>query len=98
MDRLYADLARMTGIEAPPIKLPLPAALALAQASRRVPGLHLPTEPEIRATSLRWAVSSKKAKRELKWETSPHEDCLEATVGYYRERDRALARAGTRQP
>jgi dihydroflavonol-4-reductase len=99
MDRLFADLGRLSGIEPPPIKLPLAAALALAQAGRAVPGLHLPTEAEIRATSLRWAVSSKKAKRELRWETSPHEDCLEDTIAYYRSlNEPALPPEGTRQP
>jgi dihydroflavonol-4-reductase len=98
-DRLFADLGRLSGIEPPPLKLPLPVALAFADAGERLPGVRLPSTTEIRAASLRWAVSSRKAKRELRWETSPHEDCLEATVAWYRDLDGArVAPAGTRQP
>ena len=35
LDRLFADLGRLSGVEPPAVKLPLPAALALAAASRR---------------------------------------------------------------
>jgi dihydroflavonol-4-reductase len=98
-DRLFADLGRLSGIEPPALKLPLTIALALAEAGERVPRLGMPSPTVIRGASLRWAFSNKKAKRDLKWETSPHEDCLEATVAWYRELDRdRLAPAGTRQP
>ncbi|MDQ6605208.1 MAG: NAD-dependent epimerase/dehydratase family protein [Actinomycetota bacterium] len=98
-DRLFADLGRLSGIEPPAIKLPLGVALALADVGERVPGLAMPSRTAIRGSSLRWAFSSKKAKRDLNWETSPHEDCLEATIAWYREFDRGrLAPAGARQP
>ncbi len=88
MDRLFADLGRLSGIEPPAVKLPLPVALALAEAGRYLPGPRLPTPVEVRAASLRWAFTNRKAKRELGWTTSPHEDCLEETIAWYRERDR----------
>ena len=45
------------------------------------------------------ATSSAKAKRELGWRTSPHEDCLEETIAWYRHRDGArLSPPGARQP
>ena len=44
----------------------------------------LPTPVEVRATSLNWSFSNRKAKRELGWRTSPHEDCLEETIEWYR--------------
>jgi hypothetical protein len=48
---------------------------------------------------LNWAFRNAKAKRELGWTTSPHEDCLEATIAWYRERDGdRLAPPGARQP
>jgi dihydroflavonol-4-reductase len=98
-DRLFADLARLSGVEPPALKLPLSAALALATAGERLPWLKPPSVDEVRATSLNWSFSSRKAKRELKWNTSPHEDCLEETVKWYRERDgRRLAPPGARQP
>jgi dihydroflavonol-4-reductase len=99
LDRLFADLARLSGVDPPSVKLPLHVALALARAGEWLPGGPLPTPAEVRAASLHWAFSSAKAKRELGWRTSPHEDCLEETIAWYREREGdRLAPPGTRQP
>ncbi len=99
MDRLFADLGRLSGVEPPAIKLPLTVALALARAGQQVPGTQFPTPVEVRATSLNWAFTSRRAKRELGWTPSPHEDCLEETVAWYRERENeVLAPPGSRQP
>jgi dihydroflavonol-4-reductase len=98
-DRLFADLARLSGIDPPAVKLPVPVALALAGTAGRVRGVTMPSATEIRAASMNWACSNAKAKRELGWKTSPHEDCLEETIAWYRERDASrLARIGARQP
>ena len=98
LQRLFIDLGRLSGVEPPLVKLPLNVALALAGAHRLVPGFTLPSPDEIRAASLNWAFVSGKAKRELGWLTSPHEDCLEATIAWYRERDGDQVSApGTRQ-
>lgn len=97
LDRLFADLGRLSGVEPPVLKLPLSLALALAAAGRRA-GVRMPRAAEIRASSLNWAFVSRKAKRELGWGTSPHEDCLEATIAWYREREPDLRNAaGARQ-
>jgi dihydroflavonol-4-reductase len=97
-DRLFADLGRLSGIEPPVLKLPLTIALAMSTAAQRLPGPAMPTPVEVRAASLNWAFRNRKAKRELGWKPSPHEDCLEATIEWYRERDGAtLARMGDRQ-
>jgi dihydroflavonol-4-reductase len=99
MDRLFADLGRLSGVEPPAVKLRLPVALALAAAGGRVGRLPMPSPVEVRAASLNWAFSSAKAKRELGWKTAPHEDCLEETVAWYRERDgSSLAPPGSKQP
>ena len=99
LDRLFADLARLTGIEPPLVKLPLPVALALARTAGGVPGVHMPSAIDIRAASLNWAFRNSKAKRELSWKTSPHEDCLEATIAWYREQEgEHLPPPGARQP
>ncbi len=99
LDRLFNDLARLSGVEPPPIKLPVTVALAIARAGQPVAGGWLPAPAEIRAASLHWAFSSAKAKRELGWKTSPHEDCLEETIAWYRQRDRErIAPPGSRQP
>jgi len=99
MDRLFADLGRLSGVEPPVMKLRLPVALALAGAADRVGGSWLPTPAEVRAASLNWAFRNGKAKRELGWKTSPHEDCLEQTVAWYRSGAGAgLSAPGSRQP
>ena len=98
LDRLFADLGRLSGVEPPAIKLPLQVALALASAGQYAPGPPMPAPVEIRAASLNWAFASNKARRELGWRTSPHEDALEETIAWYRDRDRArLAAPGSRQ-
>jgi len=99
ISRLMADLGRLSGVEPPQLKLPLPLALTLASAGVQAPRRGIPSPMSVRLTSLRWAYSSEKAKRDLRWATSPHEDCLEATIAYYRsiEQD-SLAPPGSRQP
>jgi dihydroflavonol-4-reductase len=99
MDRLFADLARLSGVEPPAVKLRLQAALALCATAERLGRPPTPSPVEVKAASLNWAFSSAKAKRELGWKTSPHEDCLEATINWYREHDGVkLAPPGARQP
>ena len=99
LDRLFADLGRLSGVEPPSVKLPLAAALALA-AGLELLSSHPPiTTVEIRSASLWWTVRSTKAKRELGWTPSHHEDTLESTIAWYRERiPDELAPAGARQP
>ncbi|MDQ6807349.1 MAG: NAD-dependent epimerase/dehydratase family protein, partial [Actinomycetota bacterium] len=55
LDRLFADLGRLSGVEPPAVKLPLPAAHALARAATLVPGAGGVASIELRAASLRWA-------------------------------------------
>jgi dihydroflavonol-4-reductase len=96
LDRLFADLGRLSGVEPPAVKLPVAVALALASASRSLPlGVRMPAATEIRAASLNWAFRNTKAKRELSWAPGPHEDCLEETIGWYRALDDFAA---ARQP
>ena len=95
-DRLFADLARLSGIEAPAVKLPVPAALALAETLGRLPGPTPITPVEIRSAAHWWTYRSTKARRELGWSTRPHEETVEATVAWYREREGGrLQRSGT---
>jgi len=99
MTRLFADLGRLSGVEPPAIKLPVPAALALATTGQRLGAASLPTPIEVRATSLNWSFSNRKARRDLGWQPSPHEDCLEETIAWYRDRDGpTLAPPGSHQP
>jgi dihydroflavonol-4-reductase len=97
-DRLFADLARLSGIEPPAVKLPVPAALALAEALGRAPGPTPVTPVEVRSAAQWWTYRSTKARRELGWTTRPHEETVEATVAWYRDREAGrLARMGSRQ-
>jgi dihydroflavonol-4-reductase len=99
LDRLFADLARLSGVEPPALKLPLAAALALARAAELGPGRPAVTTVEVRASSLWWAFRSTKAKRELGWRPAHHEDTLQTTINWYREREPARLKApGSRQP
>jgi dihydroflavonol-4-reductase len=99
LDRLFADLGRLSGVEPPAVKLPLPAALAFARAVERMPGRPVVTTSEVRAASLWWAYRGTKAKRELGWKPSHHEDTLESTIAWYREREGSrLCPPGARQP
>jgi dihydroflavonol-4-reductase len=99
LDRLFADLGRLSGVEPPALKLPLPAALAFAAAAQRLPGRPPVTSTEVLASSMWWTYRNTKAKRELGWRPSPHEDAIDETIAWYREREGSrLASPGARQP
>lgn len=99
LDRLFADLGRLSGVEPPAIKLPLHAALAMARAAQALPGRPIVTVAEVLGASRWWAFRSTKARRELGWRPSHHEDTLQATIDWYREREpERLAAPGSRQP
>jgi dihydroflavonol-4-reductase len=99
VDRLFADLGRLSGVEPPAVRLTPPVALRLAQALEAAPMRAPITVQEVKLASQWWTYRNTKAKRELGWTTSPHEDAVEATVAWYldREGDR-LARARRSQP
>jgi dihydroflavonol-4-reductase len=82
-DRLFADLARLSGID-PPVKLPTRATLAAAATLGDRGPL---SQVEMRAASHWWTYRSAKAKRELNWRARPHEETLEATVAWHMERE-----------
>lgn len=99
LQRLFADLGRLSGVQPPVVKLPLPVALSLAYGAQRTGAAGMPTPTAVRAASLNWAFANGKAQRELGWRPSPHEDCLEDTIAFYRERERdRLSPVGTLQP
>jgi len=88
LDRLFADLARLSGIEPPALKLSPSVALRLAQAlDVASPGRPLVSIQEVRLFSQWWTYRNTKAKRELGFTTTPHEDTIEATVAWYLERE-----------
>jgi dihydroflavonol-4-reductase len=101
LDRLWADLARLSGVEPPAVRLEPAMALRLARAFEAgSPGGRAPiTVPEVRVTTQWWTYKNTKAKRELGFKPSPHEDTIEATVEWYLEREGdRLARSRRTQP
>ena len=99
LDRLFADLGRLSGVEPPALKLPAPAALALAEALERMPGRPAITATEVRGASLWWTYRNTRARKVLGFAPSPHEEAIEATIAWYREREGSrMAPAGARQP
>ena len=80
MQRLLADLSRISGVPVPALRLPPQLAIGGAQLSERL-GLGLGiTVEQTRSAALWWTYSSAKAKRELGFAPRPHEETLEATL------------------
>ncbi len=82
-DRLFADLGRLSGIE-PPIRVPSRAVAAARVLGTRRLGI---APHEVSAVSHWWTYRSTKARRELGWRPRPHEETLEATIGWHLERE-----------
>jgi dihydroflavonol-4-reductase len=78
--RLFADLARISGVEPPPLRLPPQVALAGARAASLARLPLAVSEEEILSASLWWTYRSTKAKRELGFKARPHEETLEDAV------------------
>ena len=82
LQRLFADLARVSGLPAPAIRLPAPVLLAGAEVVERL-GLPVAVSAEeARASSLWWTYSAAKAKRELGFSPRPHEETLSDAVNW----------------
>lgn len=80
LQRLFADLSRICGVPAPPVKLPPRLAVGGAVVSEQL-GLPLGLAvDEARSASLWWTYSSVKAKRDLDFSPRPHEETLEAAL------------------
>lgn len=80
LDRLFADLARISGVAPPRLRLPGSLTLAGVEVLTRV-GLPVPTTPdEVRSGMEWWTYSSDKAEHELGFRSRPHEETLEETV------------------
>ncbi len=85
LQRLFADLERISGVPAPRLKLPPQLAAAGARVSEQL-GLPLGlVVDEARSAALWWTYSSAKAKRELGFAPRPHEETLEDAVSWVRE-------------
>ena len=84
--RLFADIARISGVPAPPLRVPLGPTRLAAAAGRRA-GLPVPiSDHELLAAAQWWTYRSAKAKRELGFRPRPHEETLEDAIGWQMER------------
>jgi dihydroflavonol-4-reductase len=80
LQRLFADLGRIAGVPAPPVRLPGRAMLAAIEAMEKA-GAPVPaSSDEIRSGMQWWTYKHDKARRELGYEARPHEETLEDTV------------------
>jgi dihydroflavonol-4-reductase len=85
LDRLFADFARISGREQPPVKLPGRPTTFAVQVMVRA-GVPLPVSPdEVRSATLWWTYRNTKARRELGFEPRPHEETLEDAVRWQME-------------
>jgi dihydroflavonol-4-reductase len=80
LDRLLADLSRISGVPRPELRVPGVLALAGVEVASRTP-LPIPTSvDEVRSGMEWWTYRSDKAERELGYRARPHEETLEDTV------------------
>jgi dihydroflavonol-4-reductase len=80
LQRLFADLARISGVSPPPLRLPNRVATAGAEVADLL-GLPLPvSSDELRSGVMWWTARNGKAKRELGFSPRPHEETLEDAV------------------
>lgn len=85
LDRLFADLARISGVDPPAVKLPGRLMLGALEAGARA-GLPTPGSPdEVRAAMLWWSYRNTRAKQELGFDPRPHEETLEDAVRWQAE-------------
>ena len=80
LDRLFADLSRISGVAPPSLKLPSRIAAGGAQLASLA---HLPlpvSADEVRSGALWWTYRNTKAKRELGFRPRAHEETLEDAV------------------
>lgn len=85
LDRLFADLARISGTRGPAVKLPARLARAAASAASAAP-IAFPLAPEeILSATQWWTYRNTKAKRELGFAPRPHEETLEDAVRWQLE-------------
>jgi len=80
LDRLFADLARLSGVQPPVLKVPGRLMLGLLEAGS-LAHLPLPSAPdEVRSARLWWTYRNTRAKQELGFAPRPHEETLADAV------------------
>jgi dihydroflavonol-4-reductase len=92
-DRLFADMARISGRPAPPRLPRVPTTVTIELLTWA--GLPLPISPdEARSAGLWWTYRNTKARRELGFEPRPHEETLEDAVRWQMDQLGERVRSG----
>jgi dihydroflavonol-4-reductase len=85
MQRIFADLSRIGGVPAPPLRMAGRLAVGGVQAMELI-GIRLPTSAdEVRSGTQWFTYRNDKAREQLGWEPRPHEETLEDTVRWQLE-------------
>ena len=97
-DRLFADLARLSGREHVPVKVPSAPTLLAVQLMSWA-GIPLPISPdEVRSAGCWWTYRNGKARKRLGFEPRPHEETLEDAVRWQMEQLGDRVRTGRGAP
>jgi dihydroflavonol-4-reductase len=85
LQRLFADLSRIAGVPAPPVRMQGRLVVAGVSAMELM-GVRLPTSvDEVRSGTQWFTYRNAKAREKLGWEPRPHEETLEETVRWQRD-------------
>jgi dihydroflavonol-4-reductase len=85
LQRLFADLSRIAGVPAPPLRIQHRLAVIGVEAMELV-GVRIPTSAdEVRSGTQWFTYRNDKAREKLGWEPRPHEETLEDTVRWQLE-------------
>ena len=97
-DRLFADMARLSGREHVPVKLPASATLVAVELMTRA-GIPFPISPdEVRSAGCWWTYRNGKARKKLGFAPRPHEETLEDAVSWQMEQLGARVNTGRGAP
>jgi dihydroflavonol-4-reductase len=99
LDRLFADLARISGRDHAPVRLPATPTMLAVDLGERA-GLQMPVfTDQVRSAVCWWTYRNTKARRELGFDPRPHEETLEDAVGWQMEAlgDRVRRRRGAQE-
>ena len=80
LQRLFADLERISGVPAPPVRVPADLAHAGISLANRVGIQTAVSTDEISSARLWWTFKNNKAKRELGFAPRPHEQTLRDAI------------------
>jgi dihydroflavonol-4-reductase len=85
LQRLFADLSRIAGVPAPPVRMSGRLVVTGVEAMELM-GIRLPTSAdEVRSGTQWFTYRNDKAREQLGWEPRPHEETLEDTVRWQLE-------------